>query len=280
MVRGIFQCPPPPGRKRVGLFWGWEVAVCDRRDVRARRILDMSTVCPIIAVTCLSFEARVAAGPGVLVFFGNAKQQAGKIRAAVQGGARGIISIGIAGGLDPGLAPGDWVVGSAVVAERQRHSTDRGWAERLLTALPGAAFADIVGVDAPVTDPLSKAALRKACGAAAVDMESHIAAEVAKAEHVPFAACRVIIDPAQRTVPAGALSALRLDGTPDIAAMIRSLIARPSDLPAFFRILADARKAASALIRGRKKIGSDLGFPDTEHDWAPHDVASTVPATP
>jgi adenosylhomocysteine nucleosidase len=240
----------------------------------------MAKDCSIIAVTCLSFEARVAAGPGILVFFGSAQQQAGQIRAAVQGGARGIISIGIAGGLDPALAPGDWVVGSAVVTEGKRHSTDRSWAERLLTALPGAVFADIVGVDHPVIDPESKADLRKATGAAAVDMESHVAAEVAKAEHVPFAACRVIIDPAHRSVPLGAISALRADGTPDIAAMIRGLLARPAELPAFLRITADARRASLALVRGRKKIGSNLGFPGAEPDWMPHDVGSTAPVMP
>src|SRR5437868_6438797 len=166
-----------------------------RGRTSARTKSNMPNVCPIIAVTCLSFEARVAAGPGILVFYGSAQRQATAIRAAVRGGARGIISIGIAGGLDPNLQPGDWVVGSAVVTDKARHPTDRNWADRLLRALPGAAYADIMGVDLPVTSPASKAAFRKASGAAAIDMESHIAAEVAKSEQVPFAACRVIIDP-------------------------------------------------------------------------------------
>jgi hopanoid-associated phosphorylase len=221
----------------------------------------MSTASPIIAITCLTFEARIAAGPGILVFCGNAKQQAKRIQSAIQLGGRGIISIGIAGGLHPGLAPGDWVVGSAVVTDGRRYPTDRGWTRRLFAALPGAVIADIAGVDCPIVDPAAKRALRNTSGAVAADMESHIAAEVADAEGVPFAACRVIIDPAHRTVPPAAVVGLRLDGKSNIGAIVRSLVCRPSQLAAFSRIVADARAARLALMHGRGQIGSNLGFP-------------------
>ena len=61
---------------------------------------------PIIAVTCLSFEAQVAAGPGIDVLCGTAQRYIDKLESAVDAGGSGIISIGIAGGLAPGLAPG------------------------------------------------------------------------------------------------------------------------------------------------------------------------------
>ena len=64
---------------------------------------------PIIAVTCLSFEAQVAAGPGISVLCGTAQRYVDKLETAVREGGSGIISIGIAGGLASGLAPGDWV---------------------------------------------------------------------------------------------------------------------------------------------------------------------------
>ena len=38
--------------------------------------------------------------------------------------------------------------------------------------------------------------------------------------------------------------------------------------------------SSSALIRGRKKIGSHLGFPHAREDWVPDDVTSTVPVMP
>jgi hypothetical protein len=61
-------------------------------------------------------------------------------------------------------------------------------------------------------------------------MESHIAA--AEAHGLPFAACGVIIDPAHRVLPPAALVNLRPDGTPDIAAVLRSVIRQPYQLPA------------------------------------------------
>ena len=75
-------------------------------NLREPRSEIMSNVGPVVAVTCLSFEARIAAGPGIHVLCGNAMQQASKLDSTMKLGGRGIISIGIAGGLDPGLAPG------------------------------------------------------------------------------------------------------------------------------------------------------------------------------
>src|SRR6476619_2949015 len=94
---------------------------------------------PIIAVTCLSFEAQVAAGPGIDVLCGTAQRYVDKLEAAVKAGGSG--SISIAGGLAPGLNPGDWVIASGVVADGIRIPTDNRWSQRLRQALPNAAYA-------------------------------------------------------------------------------------------------------------------------------------------
>ncbi len=216
---------------------------------------------PIIAVTCLSFEARVAAGPGVDVLCGSAQRYVDKLEAAVEAGGSGIISIGIAGGLAPGLAPGDWVVASGVVTEGVRIPTDSRWSQRLLQALPSAVHADISGVDAPVVARDDKRALHESAGTVAVDMESHIAARIAARHGVPFAACRVIIDPAERTLPPAALVGMRPDGRPDVLAVLRSLCQQPRQLFALLRVVADAHAARTALFRGRRRLGDNLSFP-------------------
>lgn len=216
---------------------------------------------PIIAVTCLSFEARVAAGPGISVLCGTAQRYVDKLETAVREGGSGIISIGIAGGLASGLAPGDWVVASGVVADGVRFPTDHRWSSRLVKALPSAVHADISGSDTPVVGQDDKRSLYEATGTVAVDMESHIAARIAAAHGVPFAACRVIIDPAERTLPPAALVGMRSDGTPDVLAVIRSLVRQPQQVLALLRVVADARAARSALFRGRRLLGEDLSFP-------------------
>jgi adenosylhomocysteine nucleosidase len=216
---------------------------------------------PIIAVTCLSFEAQVAAGPGVSVLFGAAQRYIDKLEAAVEAGGSGIISIGIAGGLAPGLSPGDWVIASGVIADGVRIPTDNRWSQKLLTALPGAVHADISGVDAPVVAEADKRALHETHGTVACDMESHIAARIAARHGVPFAACRVIIDPAERTLPPAALVGMRADGRPDVLAVVRSLCQQPRQMFSLLRVVADLRAARSALSDGRSRLTGNLSFP-------------------
>jgi len=203
----------------------------------------------------------VAAGPGVSVLFGAAQRYIDKLEAAVQAGGSGIISIGIAGGLAPGLAPGDWVIASGVITDGVRIPTDSRWSQKLLSALPDAVHADISGVDAPVVAEADKRALHETHGTVACDMESHIAAKIAARHGVPFAACRVIIDPAERTLPPAALVGMRADGRPDFFAVARSLIQQPRQMLSLLRVVADLRAARSALSDGRRRLGGNLSFP-------------------
>ena len=165
----------------------------------------MSTRGDVVAVTCLALEARIALGPGVSVICNHNSQLVASLETAVKRGASGIISFGIAGGLAPDLVTGDWVVGSSIRTDRGCFPADRVWAWRLLETLPGAVHAEIIGADTPVADPLEKRRLHVRTGAVAVDMESHVAARIAAAHRIPFAACRAVIDPAHRELPPAAV---------------------------------------------------------------------------
>jgi len=199
----------------------------------------MSTRGHVVAVTCLALEARIALGPGVAVICNHASQLVASLEAAAKRGAAGIISFGIAGGLAPDLNAGDWVVGSGVRTEQGHFPTDRGWARALLEVLPSAVHAEIVGTDAPIAEPSEKRRLHLRTGAVAVDTESHVAARIAAAHRIPFAACRAA----------------------DVFAVLRSVVRQPSQLPALTRTALDARIAAAALRRGRRLLGAGLGFP-------------------
>jgi adenosylhomocysteine nucleosidase len=216
----------------------------------------------IVAVTCLALEARIAVGPGVSVVCSQGERLAAALESAVAHGACGMISFGIAGGLAPGLAAGDWIAAAAVITEQRRFPTDQAWTRSLRERLPYAVQADILGMDNPAADPERKQSLYARTGAVAVDMESHIAAVVAAAHQIPFAAFRVIIDPADKPLPPAALVGLRADGTADVPAVLRSLLEQPSQLPALVRTALDAWTARAALRRGRRMLGAGLGFPD------------------
>ena len=211
----------------------------------------------ILAFVGMAFEARIAAGPGVLVFSRDGREA---LAVAARHGYRGIISFGVAGGLDPVLRPGDWVVASAILQPQGAKPTDAAWSKNLLDAIGRAHHAPIVGVDVPVADPAQKRELRRATSAAAVDMESHVVAELAAAHGLAFAALRVIVDPAERAIPHAALAGMGAGARADGAAVLRDLFLRPSQLPALMRVSFDAFLACSEMVRVRRRLGPHFGL--------------------
>jgi len=211
---------------------------------------------PVIVAAGMAFEARIAKGAGVRAVYGQKREvYVQKLHDFARAGARGIISFGVAGGLSPLLKPGDVVVASSVVTARGSFPTDSRWSQSLRNTLTDAVSGPIFAADATVMTVLEKEALWKGTGAAAVDMESGAAAEVANYHKLPFAVLRVIIDPAHRSIPISAAVGARENGTTDAMAVMRSLIQRPGDLGEIIRLADDARKANRSLFRCRNALG-------------------------
>ncbi|HET7806218.1 MAG TPA: adenosylhopane nucleosidase [Pseudolabrys sp.] len=215
----------------------------------------------IVAVTSLAREALVARGSGVSVVCSQGTRLGAALHAAIHPGVSGIISFGISGGLNPELVAGDWVVASAVRYRDRMIATDSKWRQELFRRLPGAVLADIAGSDTMVPTPAEKSHLHRTTGAVAVDMESHIAAEIAAAHQIPFAACRVIIDAAHRALPSAAGLALDSNGAVNVFAVTRSVLQTPGQLPDLVRAAFDACIAERALRKGRKQLGLGFGSP-------------------
>jgi len=217
----------------------------------------------ILAVTGLQRERRIVAGPGVEAVAGGGDHL--RLEAIVNqlaSRSRGIVSIGIAGGLAPGLQAGRWVVADAVLVDGESVPTNPAWTGRIAARLPEAARGLLLGVNAMVIEATQKAALNRTTGALAVDMESHIVARVARRHGLPFAAARVVADVAHRTLPPAARVGMKPDGTMDLPAVLRSLLARPGQLPALILTALDAERAFRALLRGYRRLGPGLGGPD------------------
>jgi adenosylhomocysteine nucleosidase len=219
---------------------------------------------PVIAVTGLSVEARIAAGPGVraIASGGSVQALAAALEHALAEGARAVMSFGIAGGLAEELACGTWIIARAIVTPSARWPCDLAWQRRLAARLPGARLEDLAGVDLPVSEAADKRALHRATLAAAVDTESHVAAALAAAHGLPFVAFRVVADSARRMLPPAALVALAPDGRIRLRMVLGSLARSPSQLPLLLRTAIDARIALRALSRGRRLLGLGLGYPD------------------
>jgi len=217
----------------------------------------------VIAFVGLAFEARIAAGPGVLVACRTAGSELDKVATtAARQGYRGMISFGVAGGLASHLRAGDWVVASSVREDETVRATDAMWSRKLLGMIDGAVHAPIIGVDTPVAEPAKKRELHETTGAAAVDMESHHVARVAAEHRLAFAAVRVVVDPAHRTVPPAALINMRPDGRANVWAMMREVMARPAQIRPLAQIAADAFAARNAMTRVRERLGPHFGLLD------------------
>jgi hopanoid-associated phosphorylase len=217
----------------------------------------------VLAVCGLAFEAAIARGAGVVAIHGPgaaAIQRLDRVLADAHL-CRGIISFGIAGGLDPGLPPGACVLADAIVDGEERLPVDERWLLLLKASLPGAMVGALAGVSCPVTDARAKAGLRQRSGAFAVDMESHLAALAARRHGLPFAALRIVADPAHRGIPDCALAALCGDGGMALAPLLRALASNPAELRMLATLAADAIRAHRCLRSARATAGHAFGAP-------------------
>ena len=207
----------------------------------------------IVAVTGLDREARVIARPEVITVVGGGDRYALEVRIhnALEAGARRILSIGICGALSPSLRVGDCVVATEVVTGTERIATDQGWTSELFTQVPTARLGVLAGSDSVVADRRDKHRLHRETAALAVDMESHVAARVARERSLPFAALRVVSDSHRQSLPHAARVAMSRNGKINVRAVLRSLALRPIQIPVVIRTAWEAEKAFRALIRCR-----------------------------
>jgi len=218
----------------------------------------------VVGVVCaLAAEARHL-GPSdatrVTISGMGAAAAARSARGLVDAGAAALVSWGMAGGLDPALLPGTIFLPSEVISPdgEQAVVTERSWYERL-----GAAIAQHRPVlhGKLITSPKSvgtladKAALFRATGAAAVDMESLAIATVARDSGVPFIAVRVIVDSAADALPRAVTAAADSEGHLQVWRLMGALARTPSDLGPLIR-LAGRYRAANRSLAAVARVGS------------------------
>ncbi len=160
-------------------------------------------------------------------------------------GATALISFGLAGGLDPGLKPGDVVVPAVVLSNGARLAADAA----LVRRFGGLTGHTILAGETVADSAAGKAALRAATGADAIDLESGAVAQVAATHGLPFAIVRAICDPAQRSLPPAALIALNPSGQIGLMPVLRSVLRRPGQIPGLIALGRDAARARRSLLR-------------------------------
>jgi adenosylhomocysteine nucleosidase len=165
-------------------------------------------------------------------------------------GADGLISFGLAGGLDPALRPGDLLVPGQVLTEAGEFTADPD----LAGAFGGLTGHRIWGGTAVAATAADKQALFRGTGAAAIDLESGAVAQVARARGVAFIAVRAICDGADRDLPDAALVALGSAGGIGLLRVLGSVLRHPGQVPALLTLAADAAKARGALLSAVRAV--------------------------
>ncbi len=208
---------------------------------------------PIGIVTGLQAEARIARHLGLPVEVGGGRAEgaAAASRRLIEHGISGLVSFGLAGGLDPALAPGMLLVPTAVLLEADRWDADGALMQRLGGATQGA----IYGGGAIVACAAAKAALHARTGAVAVDLESAAVARTAWQHGLPFAVLRAVCDGAARDLPRAAFVALDTVGRIGGWRVALAALSRPGQLPDLIRLGGDAARARHALVTRVQAIG-------------------------
>lgn len=177
----------------------------------------------------------VAAVVGV----GTARARAATERLLEAADPRGLVMVGICGGLDPALAVGA-VVRPAVVedgatGERVRPDDPLGSGDGVLRTSDH--FED---------DPAELERLR-AAGVVALDMETAAVAAACRARSVPWAVARAVSDrPADGLVDAAVAALAGAKGRPQPGALAGYVLRRPGSLRTLARLARDSRRASVA----------------------------------
>lgn len=165
--------------------------------------------------------AVVQCGPG-------AERAAAAAANAIHHDARLLVSWGLAGALDPRVAPGTVVVprrvlvsgGEPLAVDTALHSSLEPLADDFVVE-----YGDLLSVPVVLESPAAKRAAAAATRAVAVDMESAAIAAVAARAGVPFVVLRAVVDGADDALPAGAEQWIDARGNRRMTATLRAVVA-------------------------------------------------------
>jgi hypothetical protein len=158
------------------------------------------------------------------------------------------------------MRPGDIIVGAGVVAADGRmFATDDALAQHLCAALDSLkctwSAGLVAGVDHVLATVAAKQEMAVRTRAVIVDMESRAVA----ATGLPFAILRVVVDPAERTIPACALAALMPNGRLNPLALAAGLLRRPGEIGDLRVLARDSSTARTSLRRAALAVRHALG---------------------
>lgn len=221
----------------------------------------MGDLKPVLVATGFNREVQTIAGPQIVAVAGGgaAALLEQRLEAAAPR-AIAIVSYGLTGALVEGLRIGDWVVGTHLCGGFEARC-DPAWAEAMAARLPGSRLGGFFADGRMIDTVAEKLDLGRCHGALAVDMESHVAAKVARRHGLPFGIVRIVSDEAGHLLPHAITVSMRPDGGLDTAAMFKSLAAKPGQIGDVAMTMANFARGFRGLKAGAKRLGARMAFP-------------------
>lgn len=241
--------------------------------------------CKVLVVVGMKDEKEIVIGKmdnhkqiEVVVGTANAEILRERLQKTDFGNIRAVFSFGVAGSLDPDLAPGDLLFSEQVfsqIHDANHNAAEISWlvdANLLLSTSLHASKAKLefrkgifLGSDTEARDQAVDVVthLYEATGAHIIDNETHIAAQFASEHNLPFLSVRAVSDSVHRPLPPAALLPLDPeDGSPDGAAIAKSLLLNPLQIPALIRAAFNYQKALAALQAFNDQVGFEKPAPN------------------
>ena len=215
----------------------------------------------------LAIGQTVEVHEGVLVHLSGVgrKRAARAAQSLLNRGATALLSWGTAGGLVPGLVPGNLVLPRTVMgSDSSLFQVDPSWHERLRSRLKGCIdlrSETLIESATVLMTPEEKRALASRTGAVAVDMESAAVAFTAEQARLPFVALRVISDTLNQTLPSSVLSAYDTSGHLKMWKLLRGLVQHPEELLEWMHLTTSLREARKTLTRIVRSTEGDFLAP-------------------
>ena len=152
---------------------------------------------------------------------------------------RTLVLLGYAGGLDPGLVPGDLVLADAVLNARGERVTCTP------LNIPAVRVGPLLSVAEPLRTPGEKRAAAHS-GAIAVEMEAYPLGVWARTRGLPFVHARVVLDAADEPLP-DLGDALGVAGEVDWRRLAQAVLIRPGLVAPLLQLARRARDVRPAL---------------------------------
>jgi len=225
-----------------------------------------SMVCNIAVVIALGIEKAslqteldaAAASPLSLAQSGPGADAAARAaRAAIDAGATALVSWGLAGGLEPQIAPGTVVIPHRLVtADGASVPMDADWRARLVSRLSedfNVHEGDVFVADRVLGTPRAKARAALETGGVAVDMESAAVAAAAVRAGLPVVTVRVVADCLTDTLPAHIDQWIGPTGRRRAAPIVKAIF-RPSQWRNLIRLARRYKTADRVLTRLAQRL--------------------------